>query len=134
MADELTTKVIVLTGGVDGIGRECATAYARKGATVAILDRDSAAAQRTATELGGGSIALAADVYDGEAVRIALTAVAEPFGCIDAVHNNAGIASPSKPPHKTTGQEWDELLRTNVKSVYWTTRFAFEALKARAAF
>ena len=39
MADELTGKVIVLTGGADGIGRECALAYGRVGARVAIVDR-----------------------------------------------------------------------------------------------
>jgi meso-butanediol dehydrogenase/(S,S)-butanediol dehydrogenase/diacetyl reductase len=130
MADELTGKVIVLTGSADGIGRECALAYGREGARVAIVDRDFDAAQRTAAELGGGSIALRADVSDGEAVRSAMAAVVSQFGRIDAVHNNAGIASPSKPLHETTEQEWDNLQRTNVKSVYWTTRFAFEALVA----
>ena len=130
MADELIGKIIVLTGGADGIGRECALAYARAGGTVAILDRNFAAAQRTAGEVSGGSIALAADVCDGESVRIALEAVTKQFGRIDAVHNNAGISSPSRPLHETTEQEWDDMQRTNVKSVYWTTRFAFEALKA----
>jgi meso-butanediol dehydrogenase/(S,S)-butanediol dehydrogenase/diacetyl reductase len=130
MAGELTGKVIVLTGGADGIGRECALAYGREGARVAIVDRDLDAAHRTVAELGGGSIALGADVSDGEMVRIALTAVLDRFGRIDAVHNNAGISSPSKPLHETTEGEWDDLQRTNVKSVYWTTRFAFEALKA----
>lgn len=130
MADELIGKVIVLTGGADGIGRECALAYVREGATVAILDRNFAAAERTAGELGGGCIAVSTDVSDGESVRIALAAVSERFGRIDAIHNNAGISSPSRPLHETTEQEWDDLQRTNVKSVYWTTRFAFEALKA----
>ncbi len=130
MADELTGKVIVLTGGADGIGRECALAYGRDGATVAIVDRNFDAAQRMAAELGGDSIALDADVSDGEAVRRTMAAVVNQFGRIDAVHNNAGVASPSKPLHETTEQEWDDLQRTNVKSVYWTTRFAFEALAA----
>lgn len=130
MADELKGKIIVLTGGADGIGRACALAYAREGGTVAILDRNFAAAQRTAGELSDGSIALAADVGDGESVRIALEAVTKQFGRIDALHNNAGISSPSRPLHETTEQEWDDIQRTNVKSVYWTTRFAFEALKA----
>lgn len=129
MAGELTGKVIVLTGGGDGIGRECALAYGREGARVAIVDRDLDAAQRTARELGGGSIGLGADVSDGEMVRIALMTVLDRFGRIDAIHNNAGISSPSKPLHETTEDEWDDLQRTNVKSVYWTTRFAFEALK-----
>jgi NAD(P)-dependent dehydrogenase (short-subunit alcohol dehydrogenase family) len=52
MADELTGKVIVLTGGADGIGR--ALAYGREGARVAIGDRHFDAAQHTAAEVGGG--------------------------------------------------------------------------------
>ena len=53
MADELTGKVIVLRGGADGIGRECALAHGREGARVAIVDRHFDAAQHTA-EVGGG--------------------------------------------------------------------------------
>jgi NAD(P)-dependent dehydrogenase (short-subunit alcohol dehydrogenase family) len=129
MAD-LSGKVIVLTGGADGIGRECALAYAREEATVAILDRDLDKARQTASDVGGNSIALHADVSDGNALRAAIEAVLARFSRIDAVHNNAGIASPSKPLHETTEQEWDDLQRINLKSVYWTTRFAFDALAA----
>jgi meso-butanediol dehydrogenase / (S,S)-butanediol dehydrogenase / diacetyl reductase len=129
MAD-LSGKVIVLTGGADGIGRECALAYAREEATVAILDRDLDKARQTASDAGGNSIALQADVSDGSALRIAIETVLARFGRIDAVHNNAGIASPSKPLHETTEREWDDLQRINLKSVYWTTRFAFDALAA----
>jgi meso-butanediol dehydrogenase/(S,S)-butanediol dehydrogenase/diacetyl reductase len=128
MKGDLSGRIVVLTGGADGIGRECALAYAREGAAVAILDRDLDAGQRTASEAGGECIALHADVSDGEAVRAAIHAVRERFGRIDAMHNNAGIASPSKPLHETTEAEWDDLLRINLKSVYWTTRFAFDAL------
>ena len=129
MAD-LSGKIIVLTGGADGIGRECALAYAREEATIAILDRDLDKARQTASEAGGNNIALHADVSDGNALRAAIEAVLARFGRIDAVHNNAGIASPSKPLHETTEQEWDDLQRINLKSVYWTTRFAFDALAA----
>lgn len=48
---------------------------------------------------------------------------------LDAVHNNAGIATPSKPIHETTDAEWDALFNINLKSVLYTTRHAFEALK-----
>jgi meso-butanediol dehydrogenase/(S,S)-butanediol dehydrogenase/diacetyl reductase len=130
MAGDLPGKVVVLTGGASGIGRECALAYSREAATVAILDRDFETAKRTAAELGGQSMALHADVADGEAIRVAISAVMGRFGRIDAIHNNAGIASPSKPLHETAEQEWDEIQRINVKSVYWTTKFAFEALVA----
>lgn len=130
MPGDLAGKLIVLTGGADGIGRECALAYAREGATVAILDRDLGRAVQTASELGSDSIALPTDVGDGDAVRMSIRAVMKRFGRIDAVHNNAGIASPSKPLHETSEQEWDDLQRINLKSVFWTTKFAFEALIA----
>src|SRR6266566_9229544 len=95
MPRDLEGKVVVVTGGGDGIGRECAVAYARETATVAIVDRDFTAAQRTATELNSTSIALQADVSDGEAVKSAIAGVLKKLGRIDAVHNNAGVSSPS---------------------------------------
>jgi NAD(P)-dependent dehydrogenase (short-subunit alcohol dehydrogenase family) len=127
---DLTNKVIVLTGGGDGIGGECALAYARAGATVAILDRNMAAAERTVAELAGNSIAINTDVSDGDAVKNAINKVVKEFSRIDAIHNNAGIASPSKPLHETSEAEWDDLQRINLKSVYWTTRYGFDALVA----
>lgn len=130
MALDLEGKVVVLTGGGDGIGRECALAYARAGATVAVLDRNMSAAERTAAELGGESLAVQADVSDGGAVQTAMATVLRKFSRIDAIHNNAGISSPSKPLHETSEEEWDKLQRINLKSVYWTTRYGFEALSA----
>ena len=130
MPADLSGKIILLTGGADGIGRECALAYAREEAVVAIIDRDLEKAAQTAAEAGNNSIALRADVSNGEAVQGAVRAILDRFGRIDAVHNNAGIASPSKPLHETIEQEWDDLQRINLKSVYWTTRHAFEALAA----
>lgn len=130
MAGDLAGKVIVITGGGDGIGRECALAYVRAGARVAILDNNLEAAKATAAELGGRNVAFFADVGDGPSVQAALRSALQEFGRIDAVHNNAGIASPSKPLHETTEDEWEKLQHTNVKSVYWTTRYGFESLCA----
>ena len=121
MEKSLEGKVIVLTGGASGIGRECAIAYAREGATVAILDRNFEDAQEAAKGLGNRSSAYYADVSNGADIEKATAAVLKEFGHIDSVHNNAGIVSPSCPLHLTTEEEWDDLHRTNLKSVYWTT-------------
>src|ERR1700741_3289301 len=130
MPGELSGKVIVLTGGADGIGYECAAAYVREGAAVAVLDRDAKKAAQVATELGSDCMAVQADVGERTAVEAAIRAVLARYGKLDAVHNNAGIASPSKPLDETLEHEWDELIRVNVKSVLWTTRFALDALVA----
>ena len=122
MANDLKGKVILLTGGASGIGRECALAYARDGATVAIVDRNYDEALQTAEAIGNDSIALRSDVSHGPGVEAAVHAVLDRHGRIDAVHNNAGIVGPSRPLHETTEEEWDELQRVNLKSVYWTTK------------
>lgn len=128
MPGELSGYVIVLTGGADGIGRECASAYAREGAAVVLIDRDGDKAATVAAALGTNCMAVQADVGDGPAVQAAIHSVLARYGRLDAVHNNAGVASPSKSLDETTENEWDELMRVNVKSVFWTTQFAFNAL------
>jgi NAD(P)-dependent dehydrogenase (short-subunit alcohol dehydrogenase family) len=130
MPGELSGKVIVLTGGAAGIGRECAAAYLREGAAVALLDRDGEKIAQAAAELGADCMAVQVDVGAGPAVKAAFHAVLLRYGKVDAVHNNAGIASPSKPLDQTTEHEWDELMRINVKSIFWTTQFALDALAA----
>ena len=130
MSGDLNGKVVVLTGGAAGIGRECAAAYVREGAAVALLDRDSEKAAQAAAELGPDCMAVQMDVGNGPSVKAAFHAVLLHYGKVDAVHNNAGIASPSKPLDKTAEHEWDELMRINVKSIFWTTQFALDALTA----
>jgi meso-butanediol dehydrogenase / (S,S)-butanediol dehydrogenase / diacetyl reductase len=128
MKNDLEDQIILLTGGASGIGRECAIAYARERATVAILDRNFEEARGTAKELGNRSSAYHADVSDRARIQTAIAAILKDFGRLDAVHNNAGIVGPSCPLHETTEEQWDELQSINLKSVYWTTKFAFPAL------
>jgi meso-butanediol dehydrogenase/(S,S)-butanediol dehydrogenase/diacetyl reductase len=128
MTNKLKNKVVLLTGGATGIGHECALAYTREGATVAVLDRNFDGAKVTAEQAGNNSLALEVDVSDGNAVGAAVATVLEKFGRLDAIHNNAGIVGPSRPLHETSEEEWDELQRVNLKSVYWTTKHAFSSL------
>ena len=130
MRNNLNNKVILLTGGATGIGRECALAYAREGAAVGIVDRNFEDARATVTEAGNNSFAIAADVSNGPAIELAVKALLDRFGRIDAIHNNAGIVGPARPLHETSEAEWDELQDINLKSVYWTTKYGFEALVA----
>jgi meso-butanediol dehydrogenase / (S,S)-butanediol dehydrogenase / diacetyl reductase len=125
----LENKVVFLTGAANGIGRECALACAREGASVVVADVDLDQARRTTAEIGAAAIAVACDVADGPSVERAVEAALGRFGRIDAVHNNAGISAPSKPLDETSEHEWDRLMAVNLKSVFWTTRAALPALK-----
>lgn len=125
----LSSRIIFLTGGSTGLGRECALAYAREGAQVAIADLDGDGAEKVAAGLGEGHLGLACDVTKESEIQAALARVLAHYGRIDAIHNNAGLASPSAPLHQTTDHEWDALFSTNLKSLLYTTRHGLEALR-----
>jgi len=128
--DLLANKVVFLTGGARGIGRECALAYAREGAQVVIADIDLLLAEQTAAELPIRGLAIRCDVGDTASVEVAIQQTLQHYARLDAVHNNAGISSPSRPVHETTEAEWDRLQLINLKSVFLTTRYAWDALRA----
>ncbi|CUW38277.1 Putative Short chain dehydrogenase(Class II aldolase/adducin N-terminal,28-227;NAD(P)-binding domain,426-673) [Magnetospirillum sp. XM-1] len=88
----LARQVVVVTGGGSGIGAATAKAFARDGAEVAVLDRDSDAAAKAAKACGGKAIGVACDVTDSASVRAAFDRVAERFGGVDVVVSNAGAA------------------------------------------
>lgn len=126
----LKDKVIFLTGASEGIGWDCAKAYAKEGAKVVLLARSKDKVLAAAAELGAEHLGIACDVGNGEQVESAIKATLARYGRLDVIHNNAGIAHPAKALHETSEQEWDELFRINLKSVYLTTKYGFEALKA----
>jgi meso-butanediol dehydrogenase/(S,S)-butanediol dehydrogenase/diacetyl reductase len=126
----LQDKVIFLTGGSCGIGRDCARAYAAEGAKVVIVAIDPAGVESVAAELGAEHLGLVCDLTRDAEVKTAIEKTLARYGRLDAVHNNAGVASPSKPVHETTDAEWDALFNVNLKSVLHTTRHAFTALAA----
>ncbi|MRS60390.1 SDR family NAD(P)-dependent oxidoreductase [Larkinella terrae] len=126
----LTDKIIFLTGGASGIGEACADAYVRAGAKLFVMDRDETALQTLLNRLGNDHDGIVGNVQRADDVRQAIDQARQRFGRLDVIHNNAGIASPSKPLDQTTEEEWDSLFSVNLKSVYLTTRFGLDALKA----
>lgn len=124
----LKDKVVFITGGSEGIGWDCAQAYAREGAKVAICARKGDLAKEQASKLED-AIGMNCDVSDEHQVDEAIARVVETYGKLDVIHNNAGIGSPAKPIHSTSLDEWNLLFDVNIKSVLHTTKSGFEALK-----
>lgn len=127
--DLLKDKVIVLSGGSMGIGFECAKKYVEAGAIVVVLSNDSESLVAAVDELGSRHTGILCDVSVAGEVKLAIEQTLHLFGRIDVIHNNAGIAAPSKPLHLTDDDEWERLFAVNVRSIYLTTKYGLEALK-----
>jgi NAD(P)-dependent dehydrogenase (short-subunit alcohol dehydrogenase family) len=125
----LSGKVIFLTGGSAGIGFECAKAYAEAGANVVVAASSPEPVEDAVRQLGSAHLGIVCDVSKADDVEIAIAKTLARYGKLDAIHNNAGVASPSKPLHETSDEEWGNLMDVNLKSILYTTRYGFEALK-----
>ncbi|GAB0118347.1 bifunctional aldolase/short-chain dehydrogenase [Acidisoma sp. 7E03] len=89
----LARQVVAITGGGGAIGSAIARAFAAEGAEVAVIDLDSAAAERTRATIGGRALALACDVTQPAAVSAAIDRVVAHFGGLDILVSNAGSAT-----------------------------------------
>ena len=126
----LYDKVILLTGGSKGIGLECAKKYIEEGARVALLSNDADSIAGAIGLLGGNATGILCDVSNAAEVASAIRQTLDKYGRIDVIHNNVGIAHPARPVHETEEEEWDALFNVNVKSIFYTTKYGLDALKA----
>jgi meso-butanediol dehydrogenase/(S,S)-butanediol dehydrogenase/diacetyl reductase len=125
---QLANKVIFLTGGSMGIGFECAIRYAAEGAKILIMSNDKASLEQAITVLGNEHSMFLGDISNETDVKLAIEFALDKYGKIDVIHNNAGIANPSKPLHETTDLEWNKLFDTNLKGILYTTKYGLASL------
>jgi NAD(P)-dependent dehydrogenase (short-subunit alcohol dehydrogenase family) len=128
---------VLVTGGGKGIGRAIVQRFADDGAAVAFCGREQAALDRAIAELtsqGATVLARSVDVSDEAAVERFVAEVAETFGGIDVVVNNASLtyASGVGLAHLTemTTAEWRRTLGINLDGVFYLTRAAGRLMKA----
>jgi 3-oxoacyl-[acyl-carrier protein] reductase len=124
MAGRLQGKKALVTGGARGIGGAIATAFAREGADVAVLDLTMAKAEAKTAELEQfdvKTVAIAADVSNEAQVEAAVAAAIKGLGQIDILVNNAGIDTTSVVTDMSTAM-WDEMMAVNLRSVFLCTR------------
>lgn len=123
-------KVVAITGGARGIGKATAAALVRKGCRVAIGDLDFELAERTAAELGGGTVALPLDVTDRGSFERFLDEAERRLGPLDALVNNAGIM-PVTPFAKEGEDSIRRQVEINLIGVATGTQLAIRRLKPR---
>lgn len=129
MSDRMQGRRVLITGGASGIGRATATALAREGARVAVMDRSGNAAQDVATAIGG--IAVPADVADEASVEKAVAEAAAQLGGLDGVLNAAGIYHPEL-MMQTSLEIWNRTLAVNMTGIFLVSRAAVPYLAKEA--
>jgi len=148
----LAGQVAVITGAGRGIGRAIALTLAELGASTVLCGRSRPALEQTASaiEASGGqnsekssekspekspekSCVIECDVTDLASVEALAERVERTFHRLDILVNNAGIGGPAGPLHQLQPDDWDRLLNTNLRGVYYSIRsFAPLMINSRA--
>jgi NAD(P)-dependent dehydrogenase (short-subunit alcohol dehydrogenase family) len=128
---ELTGKVILITGGTDGLGLALARRLVIEGAAVAICGRDEgrlAAAEETLTALGGDVLALPADVAEAADIERFVDGAVERWGRIDGIVHNAG-RSAAGPLESNDDAVWEADLELKLLGAVRLTRMSLPYLR-----
>jgi NAD(P)-dependent dehydrogenase (short-subunit alcohol dehydrogenase family) len=118
-------KTCIVTGAALGLGAAAARRLAEEGARVALFDLHDDEGRKLAEDLrtgGGDARYWRVDVANESSVRAAIDGVADTWGHIDVLVNNAGVAGANKPTHEITEAEWDAVQAVNVKGVFFCTK------------
>lgn len=129
---KLNKRVVIVTGGAQGIGAAIARRFAEEGAHVAVADinADATLASELAAD-GLSAVAVTVDVADEDSVTAMFEAVETLLGPVDVLVNNAGIGTPVASIVDTTTAEWERTMRINLTGTMMCTRAALRSMIPR---
>jgi len=127
----LSGQVAVVTGAGRGIGAAIARQLASLGANVVLSGQTMKSLEATARGIGAQARVKPCDVRSLESVEALAAFVDEAFGRLDILVNNAGVGAFAAPLYKLTPEEWDKVLNTNLRGVYYAIR-SFVPMMMRA--
>ena len=128
----LDGKNVVVTGGASGIGQATAARFIEEGCSVCVLDRDARALTRVSQELPDLAATISTDVSRLDQVRAAFDEAIAIMGSVEVLINNAGI-SIRHDFLDITPEDWDRVLDTNLKGVFYVAQTAARHMMARGS-
>lgn len=133
MSEHLKGKVVAVTGGASGIGEATARRAAEEGARVAVVDRDEGLGHAVVEEIcrrGGQAAFHLVDVTSGSELVACFGAIADEWGRIDCLHNNAGSNGPSARIEDYPEAEFDRVIAVNLRAVWLGMKYVVPHLRA----
>lgn len=128
---DFKNKVVLVTGGSSGIGRETAIKFAQCGANLVVSDMNSDLGSQTVNhikKLNGVAEFFKCDVSKETEVQSLLKFTQEKFGRLDIVCNDAGIEGKQANIMDTTIENWDKVINTNLKGVWLCMKYQIPEL------
>lgn len=119
----------LITGGAGSIGAASARLFASEGASLVVTDVDDRKLDALVGELGDRAVPAPGDATDSEAVRGAVQLAVERFGGLDVAFANAGVAGPIAPISEYPEDEFDRVMRVNVRGPFLLAKHALAAMR-----
>jgi 3-oxoacyl-[acyl-carrier protein] reductase len=128
---DVSGRIAVVTGGAQGIGGAVAKLLAANGAKVAVWDLDIALARSHAAAIGGGAVAVTADVADWTSVQSALAETERQLGGPDILVNSAGIAGMNATVADYPVEEFQKIVQINLLGTFFVNKAVVPGTRAR---
>ncbi|QQM29615.1 SDR family oxidoreductase [Martelella lutilitoris] len=129
MARRFNSKVVVITGGTDGIGLATAKAFAGEGALVYITGRNEVRLNAAVGEIGNGAVGVQGDVSNAADLDRLYAKITGDHDRVDVVYANAGV-SESAPIDQIQDEHFDRVFDINVKGTIYTVQKALPLMSA----
>jgi len=128
---EFKNKVVLVTGGGSGIGRETAYLYATQGAKVVIADINEKGSKETVQTIkdnGGVAFFIKTNVADADQVKSLIDTIVVKYGQLDIAINNAGIGGSMARTHEASLEDWDKVMAVNTSGVFYCMKYELQQM------